>query len=343
MASLIHDLVFAVRYLWRRLSVTLIAVAMLALGIGAVTAMFTVVDGVLLRALPYPVPARVVTIWQTFPHWRGHPELDAQWNRIALSYQEYARVAALDRAFESVGAAYWRHGLRLTAPGDPAEVAVARGSASLLPLLGIRPALGRWFLPGEEGAGAPALAVIPYAMWQERFGGSIAAIGAAVTVEDRRFEIVGVLPAEFPLTSLSPFATDADRQAIWTPLGAWSGDLEEGSQNYEVVARLRSGVVVAAVEAEVAAIVRGQRNPAQHDARVIPRQSAETAGVRSSLLLLFAAVALLLAITCGNLAALLLGEAALREREIRTRLALGADPPDRLGCRHSRRLGPQPA
>jgi predicted permease len=323
-ASLIHDLVFAVRYLWRRLSVTLIAVAMLALGIGAVTAMFTVVDGVLLRALPYPAPARVVTIWQTFPHWRGHPELDAQWNRIALSYQEYARVAALDRAFESVGAAYWRHGLRLTAPGDPAEVAVARGSASLLPLLGIRPALGRWFLPGEEGAGAPALAVIPYAMWQERFGGSIAAIGAAVTVEDRRFEIVGVLPAEFPLTSLSPFATDADRQAIWTPLGAWSGDLEEGSQNYEVVARLRPGVVVAAVEAEVAAIVRGQRNPAQHDARVIPRQSAETAGVRSSLLLLFAAVALLLAITCGNLAALLLGEAALREREIRTRLALGA-------------------
>jgi len=323
-ASLIHDLVFAARHLRRRLSVTVLAIAMIALGIGAVTAMFSVVDGVLLRALPYPAPGRIVTIWQTFPHWRGHPELGAQWNRISLSYQEYTRVAALDRAFERIGAAYWRHGLRLTAPGDPAEVAVARGSASLLPLLGIQPALGRWFLPGEEGASAPALAVIPYGMWQSRFGASTAAIGATVTVEDRPFEIVGVLPAEFPFTSLSPFATGADRQAIWTPLGAWSGDLVENSQNYEVVARLRPGVAMAAVEAEVASIVRGGRNPAQHDARVIPRQSAETAGVRSSLLLLFAAVAMLLAITCGNLAALLLGEAALREREIRTRLAIGA-------------------
>jgi len=279
---------------------------------------------VLVRALPYPAPGRVVTVWQTFPHWRGHPELGAQWDRISLSYQEYTRVAALDRDFESVAAAYWRDGLRLTAPGDPVEVAIARGSASLLPLLGIQPALGRWFLPGEEGAGAPALAVIPYGLWQSRFGGSTTAIGATVTLEDRPFEIVGVLPVDFPLTSLSPFAKDADRQAIWTPLGAWTGDLVENSQNYEVIARLRPGVAIAAVEAEVASIVQAGRNPAQRDARVLPRQSAETAGVRSSLLLLFAAVALLLGITCGNLAALLLGEAALREREIRTRLAIGA-------------------
>jgi predicted permease len=324
MANLIQDLVFAARHLRRRTSITGLAIVMLALGIGTVTAMFSVVDGVLVRALPYPVPDRIVTIWQTFPHWRGHPELGAQWDRIALSYQEYTRVAALDRDFEVVGAAYWRDGLRLTGPGDPAEVAVARGSASLLPLLGIQPVLGRWFLPGEEGAGAPALAVIPYAMWQSRFAGSATAIGATLKLDDRPFEIVGVLPPEFPFTSLSPFATDEDRHAIWTPIGAWSGDLVDNSQNYEVVARLRPGVAMASVEAEVASIVRGGRNPAQHDARLIPRQSAETAGVRSPLLLLFAAVTLLLAITCGNLAALLLGEAALREREIRTRLAIGA-------------------
>src|SRR6185295_14316214 len=164
------DLRFAARYLVRRPLVTAVAVATLALGIGATTAMFSVVDGVLWRDLPYPAPGRLVTIWQTFPHWRGRPILENQWDRIALSYSEYNKVSALDQDFEGIAAAWWRQGVRLTGAGDPLEVSRARGSASLLPLLAIQPAIGRWFLPGEEGASAPHLAVIPHDLWTSRFG-----------------------------------------------------------------------------------------------------------------------------------------------------------------------------
>jgi predicted permease len=299
---------------------------MLAIGIGATTAMFTVLDGVLWRDLPYRNPARLVTVWQTFPHWRGKPALDAMWNRIALSYSEYRNVSALRDDFENVAGAYWWQGVRWTGRGDPVEVSVARGSASLLPMLGIEPALGRWFLPGEEGPSAPQLAVLSHQLWVERFGSDPRALGATIALEGRPFIVVGVLPAVFPFVSLSPFARTADRTSIWTPIGSWSGDLTEGSQNYEVIARLRPGVSLERARLDAARVIRGGRSPAQHDAVVTARQSAEVGDVSTPLLALLAAAIALLAITCGNLAALLLGEGVSREAEIRTRLALGASP-----------------
>jgi len=324
--SVLSDLHSGLRYAARKRAVAILTVGMLAIGIGATTAMFTVLDGVLWRELPYRNPSRLVTVWQTFPHWRGKPALDTMWNRIALSYAEYQRVSALRDDFDEVGGAYWRQGVRWTGRGDPVEVSVARGSASLLPMLGIEPALGRWFLPGEEGPSAPQLAVLSHQLWVERFGGDPQALGATIDLEGRPFVVVGVLPAAFPFVSLSPFVRPADRASIWTPIGSWSGDLMEGSQNYEVIARLRPGVSVERARLDAARVIRGDRSPAQHDAVVTARQSAEVGDVSTPLLALLGAAMTLLAITCGNLAALLLGEGASRETEIRTRLALGASP-----------------
>jgi putative ABC transport system permease protein len=324
MHRLVPDLRSAARYLTRRPLVTLVGVAMLSLGIGAATAMFTVVDTVLLQGPPYPAAGRLVSIWETFPHWRGRPVLDGMWDRIALSYSEYESVAALNERFEGVAAACWRPEARLTGIGDPAEVSVARGSATLLPLLGARMELGRWFLPGEQGPAAPRVAVLPYTLWTSRFGRDPHVLGRTIDLDDTVFIVIGVLPMDFAFTSLSPFAREADRTAIWTPMGAWSGDLVEHSQNFEVIARLRPGVAMEPTRADVARVIRGDRDPTQHDARLLGRQEAETGGVKAPLVALFAAVAILLAITCANLAALLLGEAAGREAEVRTRMALGA-------------------
>jgi predicted permease len=324
--SFLADFRHALRYAARKRALAILTIGMLAIGIGATTAMFTVLDGVLWRELPYRNPSRLVTVWQTFPHWRGNPALDTMWNRIALSYSEYRSVSALREDFDDVAGAYWRQGVRWTGRGDPVEVSVARGSASLLPMLGIQPALGRWFLPGEEGPSAPQLAVLSHQLWVERFGSDPQALGATIDLDGRPFVVVGVLPATFPFVSLSPFARPADRSSIWTPIGSWSGDLIEGSQNYEVIARLRAGVSVERARLDSAQVIRGDRSPAQHDAVVTARQSAEIGDVSTPLLALFVAAIALLAITCGNLAALLLGEGASREAEIVTRLALGASP-----------------
>jgi putative ABC transport system permease protein len=324
--SFLADFQQALRYAARKRALAILTIGMLAVGIGATTAMFTVLDGVLWRDLPYRNPSRLVTVWQTFPHWRGNAALDTMWNRIALSYSEYRRVAALRDDFDDVAGAYWWQGVRWTGRGDPIEVSVARGGASLLPLLGIEPALGRWFLPGEEGPSAPPLAVLSHQLWVERFGSDPQALGATIDLEGRPFVVVGVLPAAFPFVSLSPFARPADRAAIWTPIGSWPSDLIEGSQNYEVIARLRPGVSLERARLDAARVIRGDRSPAQHDAVVTARQSAEIGDVSTPLLALLAAAIALLAITCGNLAALLLGEGVAREAEIRTRLAIGASP-----------------
>jgi putative ABC transport system permease protein len=321
---MLHDLLFGIRHLRRRKALAAVAIAMMALGIGTTTAMFTVVHGVLWRQLPYAEPGRLVTIWQTFPHWRGQPVLDGQWDRIGLSFSEYRRVAALTHRFESVAAAYWRHPARLRSEPATVEISIARGSASLLPTLGVRPVLGRWFLPGEEGAGAPQIAVLSHTTWMTRFGGDASVLGRAIVMNDRPFSVVGVLPPDFSFVSLSPFVVPEFADAIWTPIGSWPGDLTEGSQNYEVIARVRADQPLRVVRDEVAQRLRGSRSAAQRDARLVPRLHAETGAARRPLLALFGAVVILLAIACGNLSILLLGDAMSRLPEVRTRLALGA-------------------
>src|SRR5215217_5498182 len=174
--SFLQDLRFALRTLRRRPAFTAAAILALGLGIGAATAVFSVVNGVLLRPLPYADPGRLVTVWMTFPHWRDQPILRGRWQTIGLSYGDYAALRDGAASFEGV-AAYDVSLAALTGLDAPREVAVGRGTASLFPLLGVRPALGRWFLPGEEGPGAPALAVLSHERWRAWFGGDPAVLG----------------------------------------------------------------------------------------------------------------------------------------------------------------------
>lgn len=165
--GLAPDARLAFRSLRRRPGLVAICVATLGLGIGAATAIFSVADVVLLRPLPYPESDRLVAAWNTFDTWRGHEVLDPFWDRIELSYPEYIDWRAEQESFEEV-AIYGTALMALTGNGEPSQVAVGRASAPLFPLLGARPHSGRIFLPGDDGPGAPRIAVVSYELWRDR-------------------------------------------------------------------------------------------------------------------------------------------------------------------------------
>ena len=320
MGSLAQDVTFALRTLRRRPAFTAMAVATLALGIGATTAIFTIIDGVLLRPLPFSGAGELVTVWQTDTRFRDQTTLRRRWDRLWFTFPEFQQWRSEQHSFSDV-AIYGDQEMALTGVGEPAQVTVYTATPALLPLLGTRVALGRWFLPGEEGPGTERIAVISHAMWAGRFGSAPGAIDRFVTLDDERYRIIGVLPPGFRLRSLtSGIAALAD---VWIPLGSDGGG-QQFDSSYEGIGRLRPGVALAAAALETDRVVRAAAGRAERGARVVPRLEAETSAARAPLLLLGIGVVLLLLIACANITMLLLGEAPAREHEIATRKALGA-------------------
>jgi putative ABC transport system permease protein len=320
MAFLTQDVVFALRTLRRRPGFAATAVATLALGIGATSAIFTIIDGVLLRPLPYRNAGELVTVWQTDTRFRDQTTLRRRWDRLWFTFPEYRQWRAEQRSFAEV-ALYGSQEMALTELGEPAEVAVFTATPTLLPLLGARAAIGRWFLPGEEGTGTERIAVISHELWVARLGSDAGAIDRHITLDGQRFRIVGVMPRGFRLRSLT---ADGDvTPAVWIPLGSDGGG-QQFDSSYEAIGRLRAGVPVASAALEADRLVRAAAGRAERGARVVPRLEAETAAARAPLLLLGTGVALLLLIACANITLLLLGEAPAREHELTTRTALGA-------------------
>ena len=320
MGSLAQDVSFALRTLRRRPAFTAMTVATLALGIGATTAIFTIIDGVLLRPLPFRGAGELVTVWQTDTRFRDQSTLRRRWDRLWFTFPEYQQWRSEQRSFSEV-AIYGDQEMALTGVGEPAQVTVYTTTPALLQLLGARVALGRWFLPGEEGPGAERIAVISHAMWAGRFGSDRRAIGRFVTLDDERYRIVGVTPSAFRLRSLtSGIAAAAD---VWIPIGSDGGG-QQFDSSYEGIARLRPGVMIASAALETDRIVRAAAGRSERGARIVPRLEAETSAARAPLLLLGVGVVLLLLIACANIMMLLLGEAPAREHEIATRKALGA-------------------
>jgi predicted permease len=323
---LLRDLRFGLRTLRKRPLFTVLVVGTLGLGIGASTTVFSLVDGILLRDMAYEDPEELVLIWGTFPEWREDPLLSEAWDKIGLTWEGYVTLRKETRAFSDV-AGHRSGTLTLTGVGDPVRLESGEATSNLFPLLGIRPVLGRTFLPGEDGPGAPRLAVLGHDLWRTRFGSDPAVLGRSVNLNGQPFEIIGVLPPgvriHSTLYNLFNSAIDAGERSIWVPAHRNRRD-DDGSRDLEAVGRIRQGVSREQALGEIRGILGASPRNEETVFRLTPPREEVVAGHRSPLTFLLCASGLLLLIACGNAATLFLGEGIDRRVEISTRVAVGA-------------------
>ncbi len=315
MNGVIQDIRYALRQLKKSPGFAAVAVVTLALGIGANTAIFSVVNGVLLRPLAFKDPARLVRVWHTPPA-KSFPGMTT-FSVSAANYLDWRRE---NHVFDDM-AIYTYHGFALTGSDKPEQVDAGAVSASFFPTLGVQPMLGRVFSEEEDQPGRSNVLVLSYRFWQEHFGSSREIVGRNITMDGQSYLVAGVMPASFRFP---------DFAQVWTPMG-WT-DQERavrGEHHYGVFARLKNGVQVPQAQAEMNTISSRLEQLYPEDdkgwgALIVPLRDDLVGDVRPALLVLLGAVSFVLLIACVNVANLMLAKAFARQKEIAIRTAMGA-------------------